>query len=52
MKCGKCETYTMKTECCGQKTAKAGPAKYSPHDQYARYRRAAKSDQLREEGLI
>jgi len=43
-KCRECGAYTMRGECpaCGVKTFTAHPAKYAPHDKYARYRRQYK----------
>ncbi len=39
-RCPKCSKYTMEGKCsaCGEATALAAPAKYSPDDKYARYR--------------
>ncbi|MBW2973055.1 hypothetical protein KY346_01530 [Candidatus Woesearchaeota archaeon] len=43
LKCNKCEAYTMKESCkCGGKATTIVPAKYSPQDKYAEYRRKAK----------
>ena len=43
LKCTKCNTYTMKEKCdCGSKAVTIVPAKYSPQDKYAEYRRKAK----------
>jgi H/ACA ribonucleoprotein complex subunit 3 len=46
MKCLSCGTYTLQTTCpkCGQKTAHAQPAKYSPEDRYGKYRRMMKQE--------
>ncbi len=41
-KCEACASYTMKEEHCGKRTKTAHPAKYSPEDKYARYRRIEK----------
>ncbi|MBR9676001.1 RNA-protein complex protein Nop10 [Candidatus Woesearchaeota archaeon] len=47
MRCNKCEEYTMKQTCsCGEKTVIPRPAKYSPNDKYAKYRRIAKKDEM------
>lgn len=43
-KCTKCGIYTMKDECCGEKTTNPKPAKYSPEDKYAKYRRQYKNE--------
>jgi len=43
LKCVKCNSYGMTEECpCGGKRISPGPAKYSPEDKYAHYRREAK----------
>ncbi|MBI2134179.1 ribosome biogenesis protein [Candidatus Woesearchaeota archaeon] len=53
MKCLLCGSYTLKMSCsCGGKAVGVGPAKYSPHDPYGSYRRAAKADSLRKADLI
>lgn len=52
MFCGECKEYTMKEEHCGKKTLTKKPPKYSPDDKYARYRREAKEQGLKEKGLI
>lgn len=51
-KCKVCRGYTMQTEHCGGAAADAKPAKFSPEDKYAKYRRAAKEKQLQEEGIL
>lgn len=44
--CPKCDKYTLKETCdCGEKTLNPKPAKYSPDDRYAEYRRKAKEEQ-------
>jgi len=51
--CSSCQTYTMQPTCtCGKKTAERKPAKYSPEDKYAHYRREAKAMQRKKEGLV
>lgn len=40
--CRSCGAYTLKEECCGAPTILPRPAKYSPDDKYASYRRKAK----------
>ncbi|MEK6921397.1 MAG: nucleolar RNA-binding Nop10p family protein [Nanoarchaeota archaeon] len=51
--CVKCQRYTMKQVCsCGEKTAEKKPAKFSPEDKYAHYRRAAKEERRKKEGLV
>ena len=54
LRCPKCGTYTMKEECpiCGTKAATPKPAKYSPEDKYASYRREAKKKEFSEKGLL
>jgi len=42
----------MKAECCGEKTINPKPAKFSPEDNYADYRRRAKEEDRKKEGLI
>jgi H/ACA ribonucleoprotein complex subunit 3 len=53
LKC-KCGTYTLREKCpkCGETAVPPIPAKYSPEDQYGKYRREAKKEQLKERGLI
>jgi H/ACA ribonucleoprotein complex subunit 3 len=42
-KCELCGQYTFKEACtCGGKTINPVPARYSPIDQYGKYRRMAK----------
>ena len=50
--CLECREYTMKEEHCGKKTSSVKPPKYSPEDKYAKYRRKAKEEGLKEKGLI
>jgi H/ACA ribonucleoprotein complex subunit 3 len=53
LKCGECGKYTMDEACeCGGKAVNPKPPKYSPEDHYAKYRREAKKDKLKEEGLL
>lgn len=53
MYCASCKTYTLKPVCsCGEKTGERKPAKYSPDDKYAHYRREVKSEQRKKEGLV
>lgn len=46
-KCPVCHKYTMKERCddCDVLTMVPKPAKYSPDDPYAKYRRQAKKEQ-------
>ena len=43
-KCPVCNSYTLLASCpdCPSQTLSAHPAKYSPHDKYAVYRRKQK----------
>jgi H/ACA ribonucleoprotein complex subunit 3 len=54
LKCQKCGAYTMKDSCplCGAKTETPKPAKYSPEDKYASYRRQVKKQALSDKGLL
>lgn len=53
LKCIKCGRYTMEKRCsCSGNCVEAKPPKYSPEDKYARYRREAKKDKLKKEGLL
>ena len=52
-KCSVCSKYTMKEICsCGSKTLAAKPMKYSPLDKYSSYRRKAKIEEYKKEGLM
>jgi rRNA maturation protein Nop10 len=43
----------MNRQCrCGEKTADIKPAKYSPEDKYAKYRREIKRQQLIDNNLL
>lgn len=54
LKCPGCGTYTLKEKCpkCASIVVSPKPAKYSPDDKYASYRRKAKEPMLKERGLI
>ena len=53
MKCKKCGKYTMKEVCvCGSKSSTPKPAKFSIEDKYGSYRRKAKLETFKKEGLI
>ncbi|MFH1403623.1 MAG: RNA-protein complex protein Nop10 [Candidatus Altiarchaeota archaeon] len=42
--CRQCKAYTLKEACskCNAVTTSIGPARYSPQDQYGKYRRMMK----------
>ncbi len=45
LKCPNCKSYGLKESCaCGSKRVRVRPAKYSPDDKYADYRRQAKKN--------
>lgn len=44
MHCTKCGAYTLQKEHCETRTENPRPAKYSPDDKYAEYRRKAKEE--------
>lgn len=46
MRCVVCNSYTMKQEHCGKRTIQTKPAKYSPDDKWAEYRRMAKKENV------
>ena len=53
LKCEGCGKYTMKDACaCGGKAITPKPAKFSVEDKYGSYRRKAKIDIFKGEGLI
>ncbi len=54
MFCQNCKSYTLKSECgqCSSKTVIPKPARYSPDDHYAAYRRKAKESSLKEKGWL
>ena len=53
LRCEKCGNYTLKEKClCKGKALTTKPAKFSPEDKYGSYRRKAKFEQLKREGLI
>ncbi|MEK6869412.1 MAG: RNA-protein complex protein Nop10 [Nanoarchaeota archaeon] len=53
MKCQKCHKYTMNDTCeCSGKTLTPKPAKFSIEDKYAQYRRKAKLEIFKGEGLL
>ena len=54
LKCKECKEYTIFEKCprCEGKATSPKPPKYSPDDTYAKYRREAKKEDLKEKGLI
>ncbi|MBI4139847.1 ribosome biogenesis protein [Candidatus Woesearchaeota archaeon] len=44
LQCKKCGTYTFQKKHCDTTTENPKPAKYSPEDKYAKYRRMAMKD--------
>ncbi|MFW5746933.1 MAG: RNA-protein complex protein Nop10 [Nanoarchaeota archaeon] len=44
MRCTRCGRFTFEAECpeCGRETTIVRPARFSPKDQYGKYRRIAK----------
>jgi len=54
MFCPNCRAYTLKAVCgkCSSRSVIPKPARYSPDDHYASYRRKAKESQLREKGWL
>ncbi len=53
MRCQSCGVYALKETCsqCSSKTIIPKPARYSPEDHYAAYRRKAKEEQLKAKDL-
>jgi len=53
LKCESCGKYTMNEKCsCGGKALNPKPAKFNPEDDYGDYRRKAKENKWKEEGLL
>ena len=52
LRCQHCAEYTLKDNCCGDKTINIIPPKYSEKDSYASYRRKVKSSELKKHGLL
>ncbi|NQU78397.1 RNA-protein complex protein Nop10 [Candidatus Woesearchaeota archaeon] len=54
LKCLECGDYSLQEKCpkCGGKSVQPLPAKYSPEDQYGKYRREAKRESLKQDGLL
>jgi len=52
LKCGKCGNYNLKGICeCGGNAITPKPAKYNVEDKYGKYRRKAKAEYFKKEGL-
>lgn len=49
LRCIKCKKYTL-TTCCGELES-SRPAKYSPEDKYAKYRRKVKYEDVETKDL-
>ena len=50
LKCQNCKSYSLVERCsCGSKRERVKPAKYSPEDKYAKYRRQAKFEESERE---
>jgi len=53
LKCKSCGKHTLKEKCsCGGIAANIKPPKFSPEDNYAKYRRKYKSDERKKDGLV
>jgi H/ACA ribonucleoprotein complex subunit 3 len=53
LKCTQCGKYILSEKCeCGGKAIENKPPKYSPEDKYGDYRRKAKEEQRKKEGLM
>lgn len=54
LKCESCKEYTIFSKCprCDGKASSPKPQKYSTDDNYAKYRREAKKEDLSKKGLI
>lgn len=54
LRCPDCRTYTLNDSCpkCSAKTINVKPAKFSPEDKFAVYRRKSKEGQLKEKGVL
>jgi len=54
LRCESCKIYTLNEKCpeCGNNAVICIPPKYTPEDKYGRYRRKAKTEQFKKEGLI
>lgn len=53
LKCNRCSKYLMRNKCfCGGEGVPVIPAKFDLSDSYGNYRRQAKKEALKKEGLI
>ncbi len=53
LRCTSCKKYILTEKCsCGAVAASPKPPKYSPEDQYGKYRRMAKKEELEKGGLL
>lgn len=53
LRCKSCGKYTMNISCrCGGEAVTVIPAKYSPDDKYADYRRKVKRAELEKRGAL
>jgi H/ACA ribonucleoprotein complex subunit 3 len=53
LKCQNCGNYVLSETCsCGGKAIENKPPKYSPDDKYGEYRRQAKQEHWKKEGMI
>jgi H/ACA ribonucleoprotein complex subunit 3 len=50
--CKSCGKYTLNEECCATKTSPVIPMRYSPEDKYGQYRRKAKEEERKKQGLV
>ncbi|MEM4247065.1 MAG: nucleolar RNA-binding Nop10p family protein [Candidatus Woesearchaeota archaeon] len=51
--CPACKKYTLNDICgCTLKTTPVAPARYSPEDKYGKYRRKAKEEERKKQGLL
>jgi len=50
--CKACRKHTMKEDCCSIKTLPVAPMRYSPEDKYGQYRRKAKEEERKKQGVL
>lgn len=50
--CPKCDGFTLKEECCGEKTESIVPPRYSPEEKHADLKRKVKEPKRKAEGLL